>query len=291
MKEQFTTTPLRAVTSTLLLLAVWFLCLNSSSALDSKSIDLTSVESQERLATLPLEDIQVMLDAPYKATSRHYKGFTLQAVLDAFQIKVPEGAALRFVCSDGYKSVVDPAKYPLEPAFLASVTQTRKAGISVKDISEGKGSVDPAPFALVWRGTAQKEATPWPFGIVGIEVGSYKDLYGPAYPTGNLAALEGFKTFQSYCMSCHSVNMQGGIVGPELNVPKNVTEYWSREHLQGFIENPQNYRFKSRMPALGLPVKKIEEVYYYLETIKEEKVCSTLEECQQWDASQGADNE
>ena len=86
--------------------------------------------------------------------------------------------------------------------------------------------------------------------------------------------------------------MEGGVVGPELNIPRNVTEYWSKEHFFGFVANPQTYRFKSRMAIEPVPQGDIAAIYDYLRTMAGEKVCSSLKECVEWEQRQAglADN-
>ena len=47
---------------------------------------------------------------------------------------------------------------------------------------------------------------------------------------------------------CHSINGEGGTVGPELNVPRSIVEYRPIEQLKAFIRDPQSFRY-SAMPA------------------------------------------
>jgi cytochrome c2 len=60
---------------------------------------------------------------------------------------------------------------------------------------------------------------------------------------------EGAALFTARCSRCHSINLVGGTMGPELNVPRNVTEYWHEEALREFIADPSQVRAGSRMPA------------------------------------------
>ncbi len=61
----------------------------------------------------------------------------------------------------------------------------------------------------------------------------------------------GFNAFIEHCAQCHQINGEGGVIGPELNYPVNVTEYWRAEWLPRFIANPQAIRHNSRMKGLG----------------------------------------
>ncbi len=195
--------------------------------------------------------------------------------------------ALRFNCRDGYKAIVVLSEVSdLNRGFLVSKQLSHsKGGCPWSPINEGKVSVDPSPFALLWSDGPEKESgLPLPFGIVSVELASAKDLYGASYPLAHPEVLPGFRVFQKKCISCHSVNMEGGAVGPELNVPKNVTEYWQKEHFFGFVKSPQSYRWKSRMAIGHLSDDELRDVHRYLVSMKDNKVCLSPADCEVWEA-------
>jgi cytochrome c2 len=47
---------------------------------------------------------------------------------------------------------------------------------------------------------------------------------------------------------CHSINTEGGKVGPDLNVPRSIVEYRPMEQIKAYIRNPQSFRYTT-MPA------------------------------------------
>jgi cytochrome c2 len=59
----------------------------------------------------------------------------------------------------------------------------------------------------------------------------------------------GFSQFFLYCIKCHSINSIGGSLGPELNLPCSVTEYWNPRLLDAFIAQPDAVRQSSKMPG------------------------------------------
>ena len=85
--------------------------------------------------------------------------------------------------------------------------------------------------------------------------------------------MKGFAIFKSSCIRCHSINLQGGDLGPELNAPQNVTEYWRPEILRAFIQNSTAFRYKSKMPAFpDMTAKQLDQLLAYLKHMKEHKI-------------------
>jgi mono/diheme cytochrome c family protein len=104
---------------------------------------------------------------------------------------------------------------------------------------------------------------PWPYQMVEISIDKADEgLQKP--PTESLT--RGYKIFKQNCVACHSLNLQGGVVGPELNVPKNILEYEDRKFLKEFIGNPSSFRARSKMPAFNstLSDQEIDDILDYL---------------------------
>jgi cytochrome c2 len=60
-------------------------------------------------------------------------------------------------------------------------------------------------------------------------------------------------------------------MGPELNYPKSVTEYWKENELVDYIVNPASFRNKVKMPTLGLTKQQSQEIVDYLKYMSENK--------------------
>ncbi len=61
-------------------------------------------------------------------------------------------------------------------------------------------------------------------------------------------------------------------MGPELNYPKNVTEYWKPDQLKLFIKNPADFRHDSKMPRLELQDDQIDLILEYLTFMAAQKL-------------------
>jgi hypothetical protein len=73
-------------------------------------------------------------------------------------------------------------------------------------------------------------------------------------------------------MSCHSVNGIGGTVGVELNIPRNVFEYWKPNMLPEFVADPRSFRRNGKMPGFAhLDKAEIKKILDSLEHMKDRK--------------------
>jgi hypothetical protein len=90
-----------------------------------------------------------------------------------------------------------------------------------------------------------------------------------APPAGaSAAAQRGFGAWRVHCQKCHMLNGDGGEIGPELNWPMNVTEYWQPNMLKRWVLDPASMRLPAKMPpinpaldpALGEKYPRLEEL-------------------------------
>jgi len=114
-------------------------------------------------------------------------------------------------------------------------------------------ALDPAPFYLIWSEPGQNDPHryPWPFQLATIERVPFERRHPHTLPAGEAEgspAWLGFAVFRSQCVMCHSINGEGGKVGPELNVPRSIVEYRPIEQLKRFIRDPQSFRYTT-MPS------------------------------------------
>jgi len=202
----------------------------------------------------------VVVDDPYYRREMRFLACPISAVLEAgLGIEPSELARLSFLLRalDGYTK---PAAGPVllgEGGFIAfadaALTDAEAAPFAPRFEPIDRRQVDPAPFYMVWIGVDAEAAhrKPWPYQLATIEVASLEQAFARAAPNGLPSedpGWRGFERFVAECIACHSVNGEGGRVGPELNVPRSIVEYREASQLKAFIHDPQSFRYTS-MPA------------------------------------------
>lgn len=136
---------------------------------------------------------------------------------------------------------------------------------------------DQGPFYPVFipSDTLPKEKS-WlpPFCVDKVTFARSKTDKSLAHPKGlpdEHPAMRGNRLFESLCSSCHKVNGIGGAVGPELNRPLSVTEYWDHNAIRRLLKDPASVREGSKMPAFHLSDDKIDDIVAYLEWMSRNK--------------------
>ena len=215
------------------------------------------------LATLrsacPTREIEV--SDPYHERAMRYFALPLRCVLDQGFPSVSERAgaleaeSLLLRALDGYTRPASGTVLLDAGAHLAFGEVALMSGPDAppRFTPIERRRIDPAPFYLVWSGAEQSDphVHPWPYQLGTIEIASFSSASPRTVPEG-LAPSDpgwrGYTLFQESCASCHSINGQGGKVGPDLNVPRSIVEYRPIEQIKGYVRDPQATRYTS-MPA------------------------------------------
>ncbi|MBY0371080.1 c-type cytochrome [bacterium] len=235
----------------------------------------TSFTLQSLQKQLPVEKIAI--DDPVYKKAKSYDGFDLSKVLALAGLKAGQGGdELVFTALDGYAPTAPYAALEKHKAYVVFQETGGKPG-QFEKVAQGKAMVSPAPWYVVWaEGKALAHEVPWPYQLARIELVDFQKKYPKLYPQGvkaDTAVGKGFAVFKSQCLKCHSINLEGGDIGPELNAPKNVTEYWNRDTLKAFIRDATSFRYKSKMPPFPmLSEADIDNLLAYLEHMKRSKV-------------------
>ncbi|MDX6770363.1 MAG: c-type cytochrome [Elusimicrobiota bacterium] len=265
-----------------LALALVFSLAGAASAAEP-SLELRRAGVKERSVALSelkaaLSSKKLEFYSPFSKKTKRYEGFALKDLLnlaygDAWTKTEWSDAA--FIALDGYQAVGALAKLDEDGAYLAFRDLDRESGWE----PVGARDADPGPFFLVWTkdGQTTENAYPWPWQIAALDLVRFETRYPEVLPAGakeGSAARRGFRLFKDRCFRCHSINGQGGKVGPDLNAPKSVTEYRSKKMVLEFIRNPSDYRVTQMPDHRDLTARDLEDLYAYLKLKSRQKVKS-----------------
>jgi mono/diheme cytochrome c family protein len=235
---------------------------------------------------IPADTASVAHDPAYEGRAKRYAGFPLERLLALAGVRPAAGEVLYFVALDGYRATMaEPADDPHVKGIVAFADLDAAGGW--EPVKHGAKSISPGPYYLVWESRAPGDsvalARPWPYQLARIEVVDPRRKYDRIYPAGvadDDPVARGFRAvaIESHggdqCVACHALNRQGGSVGPELNVPRNITEYRDQATLAAFIRNSRSFRAGSAMPVYEgrLTERQIADILAYLRWMRGHKV-------------------
>ena len=245
---------------------------------DSLSIDFVALKAQKQLGDT--KKIRVDHDPVYHST-KTYKAIPLRALLEKFSSVEninPVDYKVVFECEDGYKPEMNLVKLLEAKAYLAISDVDAPAGREWAQILKDGHEMIAAPFYVIYEGVDPKDGTfKWPYNLVKIHFAPANENEASLKPLNAPEAMAGYALFTQKCQTCHAINGIGGLMGPELNYPKSITEYWKRADLKGFIINPSAYRNSVKMPKLTINDSQAEAIVVYLEYMANFKKIKTIE--------------
>jgi mono/diheme cytochrome c family protein len=212
-------------------------------------------------------------DPSYKGKKR-YRAVKLAPLLQAgLGLSAAElrRQKLLFVATDGYKVAIDGERLAVGEPYLALGDADHPPWTEIP----GHRGISPGPFYVVWKAKQARDQKrfPWPWALATVRVAP-KDLYAKTVPVSSPAggpARRGHKLFIRDCVRCHAINQQGGNLGPDLNVPKNVLEYRSEQLLRAFIKNPKVYRYGNMPAQPQLSSRDLDDLLAYLRAMRAHK--------------------
>lgn len=231
---------------------------------DSLTIDLLDLKNRGLLKNAQI--ISIKPDPVYHKNKR-FNALPLKDILEKHSsMKRMNVADLKvvFECEDGYKPEMSLEKLLSAKAYLAVSDADAPKGREWEQIFKDGHEMKAEPFYVVYEGVSAEDISyKWPYNLVKIHLAPIHENDAALKPKDE-SALAGYEIFKNRCQTCHAINKIGGKMGPELNYPKSVTEYWKTDDLKAFIQNPAAYRNDVKMPNLGIKPEEATEIVKYL---------------------------
>lgn len=234
-------------------------------------VEINLAHAKEEGALANTELIRVTYDPVFKRAKK-YEAIPLKPYLEKIvtaQNIDKANTEIIFLCKDGYNPSMPLAKVMENEPYLAIKDIEAIEGKNWADTLKGKWS----PFYLVWTNHSEgAKGFSWPYGLKYLQFKASDAAYKAAFPNDK-TQIAGFELYKEKCMKCHSVNKVGGVMGPEFNIPKNITEYWQTKDIKAFVKNPYAYRYNSKMPPVAdLQDEELNLIIDYLTYMKEFKI-------------------
>ncbi len=235
---------------------------------DSLTLDLARLKTAGAF-TNP-QTIRVT-DDPVFHSAKTYRALPLRVLLERYtSMKTldPAQTQIVFECEDGYSPSMPLSMVLGKHAYLAVSDADAPAGQDWIVAEKNGETKKVAPFYVVYTDVpASAHDYKWPYNLVRISLVSTQKEYAAIYPHNDDTMVRGFGLFQRNCGICHALNGVGGQMGPELNYPKSVMEYWrSPADIKAFVKAPTSYRHNSKMPAVTyLSDNELDEIIRYLQ--------------------------
>jgi cytochrome c2 len=236
------------------------------------ALDLVLLQSKNKLGKDTV--VTVINDPVYHKTKKYQAVNALQLVkneIDLSKVDI-KNTLIVFECIDGYKPEMPLELFLKTNPFLAFKDVDAPKGSNWEKITKNGNEMNADPFYLVYTSApADNEEYKWPYNVIKFHLEPKNKNLGALLPKDDEEAMKGFALFQKQCITCHSINGIGGEMGPELNYPKSVTEYWKESELVDYIVNPASFRNKVKMPTLGITKQESQEIVDYLKYMSEKK--------------------
>jgi mono/diheme cytochrome c family protein len=240
---------------------------------DGKTVKSLSVEDLRMVA--PVVSLKVF--EAHEKKDRVYRAIPVRPVFDKIFGKNWETAQeVIFTSIDGYQPSIPVAKFLAHDAYLAFAHDDGGPFTMVNTLQNNE-NVPLGPLYLIWdnlhsKALLESGASDMPYQIKTIALSLETAYPNTLPPSGSSAQVQrGFAHFRKYCISCHTINGEGGGKAPELNYPASVIEYIKPEYLKRWIEHPQSIRYNTAMPALGQEIadrdKVADEIILYLKVM------------------------
>lgn len=236
-------------------------------------LDLVDLQAKNKLGKDTI--VTVVNDPVYHKTKKYQAvsaSLLVKNEIDLSKIDI-KNTKIVFECIDGYKPEMPLELFLSAKPFLALKDVEAQKGSNWEKIIKNGNEMDAEPFYLVYTSVpTDNQEYKWPYNLIKIHLEPKNKDLEALQPKDDDAAKKGFALFQKHCITCHAINGIGGEMGPELNYPKSVTEYWKEKELVDYIVNPASFRNKVKMPTLGITKQESQEIVDYLKYMSEKEI-------------------
>jgi cytochrome c2 len=235
-------------------------------------LDLLDLQTKNKLGK---DTIVTIANDPVYHKTKKYKAVSASILIkneiDLTKID-SKNTKIVFECIDGYKPEMPLELFLNANPYLAFQDVEAPKGAKWEAIIKNGNEMNAAPFYIIYPSVSEKDTRyKWPYNLVKIYLEPLNKSTKELFPINNKDLESGYTLFKNQCITCHSINGIGGTMGPELNYPKSVTEYWKEKELVDYIVNPAAFRNKVKMPTLGITKQQSQEIVDYLKYMSENK--------------------
>lgn len=216
-----------------------------------KSLSLSDLASITTAHSLKIFEIHTQ-------TNQIYRAYPARSIFDqTFGKKWETEEEIVFLALDGYQTSIPVTKFLSHDAYFAFAHEDNSP-FTITNKLQNNEVVPLGPLYLIWDNMKSKVllkegASDMPYQIKSIQLTTFAARFPKLFPPAKSSAevQRGFFHFRKYCMSCHSINGEGGGKAPELNYPTSVVEYIRPAYLARWITDPSGIRQNTLMPALA----------------------------------------
>ncbi|QKJ64327.1 cytochrome c family protein [Flavobacterium sp. M31R6] len=261
-----------------------FFLISCNKQKEQKTETIVNVQPETELDLLALKEksklgkdtvITVINDPVYHKTKKYHAVnalLLLKNEIDLSKVDI-KNTSIIFECIDGYKPEMPLELFLKTNPFLAFKDVDAPKGSNWEKIVKNGNEMNADPFYLVYTSTStDNQEYKWPYNVIKFRLESKNKNVEALQPKDDEVAMKGFALFQKHCITCHAINGIGGEMGPELNYPKSVTEYWKENELVDYIVDPASFRHKVKMPTLGITKQESQEIVKYLKYMSGKKI-------------------
>jgi cytochrome c2 len=218
--------------------------------------------------------VTIVKDPVYHKTKKYQAvnaSLLLKKEIDLSKVDI-KNTLIIFECIDGYKPEMPLELFLKTKSFLAFKDVDAPKGSNWEKIVKDGNEMNADPFYLVYTSVpTDDQEYKWPYNVIKFRLESKNKNIQVLQPKDNDEVMKGFALYEKQCITCHAINGIGGEMGPELNYPKSVTEYWKESELVDYIVNPASFRHKVKMPTLGITKQESQEIVDYLKYMSKKK--------------------